>query len=273
MLGKLIKWDLAADWKKYPVLYAATLLVSIMLAATGKIKEHIVDNRFLKIIESVFGTLFVTLIVSIVIVVVGFTVMRFYKNVMRDEGYLTHTLPVHTWQILVSKLIAAYIWFISAAIVGAVCLGIGMGEPFWLFDAIGDFAEFMSEIPSSQEKSAMIGLITIIIASVVLSPFFMMSHAYFCFAIGNLSSSHKLGLAVLSFFALNIAENILISIVMTFIASDFVTVTWADEMIPPLAVFAVINKTILAGFILSVVISVGLFIAAERIFAKKLNLE
>lgn len=270
MLGKLIKWDLAADWKKYSVLYAATLLVSVMLVATGKIKEHIINNRMLEIIEVMFGTLFMTLIVSIVIVVVGFTVTRFYKNVMRDEGYLTHTLPVHTWQILVSKLIVSYIWFVSAAIVGAACLGIAMGEPLWLFDAIGDFAEFMSEIPSSQEKSALILLIAIII-SVVLSPFFLMSHAYFCFALGNLSSSHKLGLGVLAFFGLNIAENILATVVIGFL--DFSDVVWTDEIIPPVPVFGVINKTMLIMLILSVAVSAGLFIAAERIFAKKLNLE
>ena len=271
MLGKLIKWDLAADWKKYSVLYAATLLVSVMLVATGQIKEHIINNRMLEIIEVMFGTLFMTLIVSIVIVVVGFTVTRFYKNVMRDEGYLTHTLPVHTWQILVSKLIVSYIWFVSAAIVGAACLGIAMGEPLWLFDAIGDFAEFMSEIPSSQEKSALILLIAIIIISVVLSPFFLMSHAYFCFALGNLSSSHKLGLGVLAFFGLNIAENILATVVIGFL--DFSDVVWTDEIIPPVPVFGVINKTMLIMLILSVAVSAGLFIAAERIFAKKLNLE
>ena len=273
MLGKLIKWDLMADWKKYSVLYAATLIVSVMLVATGKIKEKIINNRMLEIIEVMFGTLFMTLIVSIVIVVVGFTVTRFYKNVMRDEGYLTHTLPVPTWQILVSKLIVSYIWFLSAAIVGAVCLGIAMGEPLWLFDAIGDFEEFMSEILSSQEKSTVVFLTATIIISVVLSPFFLMSHAYFCFALGNLSSSHKLGLAVLAFFGLNIAENILATAVMGFLTPDSVDVVWTDETIPPVQVYEMVNKTTLTILILSVLISVGLFIAAERIFTKKLNLE
>lgn len=141
----------------------------------------------------------------------------------------------------------------------------------WLFDAIGDFAEFMSEIPSPQEKSALILLIAIIIISVVLSPFFLMSHAYFCFALGNLSSSHKLGLGVLAFFGLNIAENVLATVVIGFL--DFSDVVWTDEIIPPVPVFGVINKTMLTMLILSVAVSAGLFIAAERIFAKKLNLE
>ena len=98
-----------------------------------------------------------------------------------------------------------------------------------------------------------------------------MSHAYFCFALGNLSSSHKLGLAVLAFFGLNIAENVLATVVIGFL--DFSDVVWTDEIIPPVPVFGVINKTMLTMLILSVAVSAGLFIAAERIFAKKLNLE
>ncbi len=100
-----------------------------------------------------------------------------------------------------------------------------------------------------------------------------MSHAYFCFALGNLSSSHKLGLAVLAFFGLNIAENILATVVMGFLTPDSVDVVWTDETIPPVQVFEMVNKTTLTILILSVLISVGLFIAAERIFTKKLNLE
>ncbi|MDE6745299.1 MAG: hypothetical protein K2J72_01535, partial [Oscillospiraceae bacterium] len=113
MLGKLIKYDLMADWKKYAALYAATLITSIMLFTTGKIKESIRDNRILEMVEDMFGIVFMTLIIAISVAVVVLTVMRFYKNVMRDEGYLTHTLPVHTWEILASKLISSYIWFLS----------------------------------------------------------------------------------------------------------------------------------------------------------------
>ncbi|MDE7302760.1 MAG: ABC transporter permease, partial [Oscillospiraceae bacterium] len=106
MLGKLIKYDLMADWKKYSALYAATLLVSVMLLIMSKIKERISDNRILELVEDMFGIVLMTLIVAIGIAVSVLTVMRFYKNVVRDEGYLTHTLPVHTWEILASKLIS-----------------------------------------------------------------------------------------------------------------------------------------------------------------------
>ena len=273
MLGKLIKYDLMADWKKYSALYAATLLVSVMMFTMGKIKESIRDNQILKIVEGMFGVVFMTLIVAIGIAVVVLTVMRFYKNVVRDEGYLTHTLPVHTWQILASKLISAYIWFLSAFIIGGICIGIGMDEPFWFFNLFEELADAISSASNSAEKTFIIHLLTIIIISIVLFPFFIMAHTYFCFALGNLSNSHKLGIAVLAFFGVNIAENIISTIILAFLVPSFIDDRWENEMMPMTEVFRISNNVMLIALVTSFVISVGFFIASERIFAKKLNLE
>lgn len=274
MLGKLIKYDLMADWKKYSALYAATLLVSVMLLTMSKIKERIHDNKILEIVEDMFGVLFMTLIVAIDVAVIVLTVMRFYKNVVRDEGYLTHTLPVHTWQILASKLISSYIWFLSAFIIGGICIGIGMGEPFWIFEMFEELLDEISKAFGSTANNIAFRFFMIIMIFVVLAPFFTMSHAYFCFALGNLSSSHKLGISVLAFFGINIAENIVVNILVSRLAVDFVGDAWIDEMIfPPMAMFDIMTQILLLTLIISFAISVGFFIASERIFAKKLNLE
>ena len=271
MLGKLIKYDLMADWKKYTTLYAATLLVSIMLFTTGQIKEHIRNNIILEIIEDMFGVVFTTLIVAIGVAVVVLTVMRFYKNVMRDEGYLTHTLPVHTWEILTSKLISSYIWFLSAFIIGSICIGIGMGEPLWLFEALEELADVIADARGSAEKILIIQMMTAITVSVILSPFFIMTTSYFCFAVGNLSNSHKLGVSVLTFFGVNIAENIIATIVMVLFAKNS-----DDNILTETSVieaFRMATGIMTLTLIISIAISAGFFIAAERIFAKKLNLE
>lgn len=250
MLGKLIKYDLLADWKKYSTLYAAMLFVSIMLAFTIELSEKITNNRIIELMEVVFASAFMILIAAILILTVAFTVMRFYKNVMKDEGYLTHTLPVHTWQILLSKLISSYIWFLSAVIVGCICIGLSMREPFEVFRVIIDQFENMMD---TEEQ-----LLWIFTAMVILSPFFLLSHIYFCFSLGNLSSSHKMGVSVLAFFGINIAENILSAF-----AIEYITL-----MNIPEAEY-VMYLTLAAYFLFAV----GYFIAAERIFAKKLNLE
>ncbi|MDE5576812.1 MAG: hypothetical protein K2J11_05455 [Oscillospiraceae bacterium] len=250
MLGKLIKYDLMADWKKYSALYAATLLVSIMLAVTIEISEKMTNNRFLELMEIVFASVFMVLISAILILTIAFTVMRFYNNVMKDEGYLTHTLPVHTWQIMLSKLISSYIWFLSAVIVGCICIGLSAGKPLEVFRVIIDGLNNMMD--SDRQSFA------ILAAMVILSPFFLLSHIYFCFALGNLSSSRKMGTSVLAFFGINIAENILSAFAIEYIT--LVDLQKAEN---------IMYLTLAASFLFAV----GYFFAAERIFAKKLNLE
>ncbi|MDE7303433.1 MAG: hypothetical protein K2N60_08975, partial [Oscillospiraceae bacterium] len=167
----------------------------------------------------------------------------------------------------------AYIWFLSAVFIGGVCIGVGAGEPFWVFDLFEDISEIISESSGFEEKIFDVQFLKIIIISIVLAPFFIMTHSYFCFAIGNLSNSRKLGVAVLTFFGVNIAENIVTTIILSFVAPHFVDDRWATEAMPMDELFQLTNKIMILALIISVVISVGFFIAAERIFAKKLNLE
>ena len=48
--------------------------------------------------------------------------VRFYKNLYTDEGYLTFTLPVSRKQILLSKTLNAFIWYILHGLLVAVAL-------------------------------------------------------------------------------------------------------------------------------------------------------
>ena len=44
-------------------------------------------------------------------------IQRFYKNVLGDEGYLTLTLPVNVHEILWSKLIVSFVWFLATGLI------------------------------------------------------------------------------------------------------------------------------------------------------------
>lgn len=54
----------------------------------------------------ILGCLFGTVVINIV---------RFYKNLVTDEGYLTFTLPVSSKQIIASKLISSLVMDILMA--------------------------------------------------------------------------------------------------------------------------------------------------------------
>lgn len=272
MLGKLIKYDILADWKKYVIVYAATLLLSIMTFILEKCVSAVQNNAFLIIIDDFISAAFMVMTIATSLMVFVFAVMRFYKNLVRDEGYLMHTLPVPTWQLIASKLITVYIWFIAAVIVIIASMGIILGEPFWVFKLADGYSEFiagLTEMAGEEAVQPFMDCMGYIMLSTILSPFYFMSHIYFSLALGNLSNGHKLGIAVLAFFGTNIAEQIIAAVIMSVNAADIITA----EDVPELQVFTFLNSSMLALIIFSTVLAVGMLIGAERIFAKKLNLE
>lgn len=271
MLGKLIKYDLLADWKHYMVIYASTLLLSVMTYFLERDMTAVQNNIFLLIADHIVSAMLVFTAFATVVMVFVLAVTRFYKNIVRDEGYLMHTLPVHTWQLIASKLITVYVWFAAALAVICVSTGILMGDPFWLFNIFDEYREAVNGLGERAadivyEVNTFLGYF---VGSVALMPFFFMSHIYFSLALGNLSNGHKLGIAVVMFFAINIAEQFIVTIIMAVCASELITM----ESVPDSTMLEFMDNSMTASMIVAIVLSVGMIIAAERIFAKKLNLE
>lgn len=276
MLKKLIKYDLMADYKKYAAVYVAMLAVSVLLLFFDKMTSWIKNNAFINIMATVFLFVFFALTVIAGVMLIVFSTIRFYKNIVRDEGYLMHTLPVPTWQLLASKFISIYIWFAATVIVAGICSGIAFGEPLWLFklhDAFGEMSD--SGDLSSEDIKFTFVMLKYFAVFMIISPFVAMSHIYFSFALGNLFNKSKLGMSVVMYFAVMFAEQIISSVFSLFFYSDIVSIAAtdpnSDAFIAQMTEF--FRKTMNFSLIIAVVFAIGFTIAAERIFAKKLNLE
>lgn len=277
-LLKLIKYDLLADYKKYAALYAAMLGSSVMMLFFSKMTSWVHNNLFIKAMSIVFTSLFFILVVAAAVMFMVFSTTRFYKNIVRDEGYLMHTLPVPTWQLLASKLISVYIWYAATIIISGICSGIAFGEPLWLFKFFGEFGEAMSEVRSSigeENTKVLLSMMRYAVVLFVLTPFFAMSNIYFSFALGNLFNKYKLGMSVLMYFAIKVAEQIIGSVTSMVVSTDMfsVMVNTPDVNVPEADILNYVSATMNVSIIISLALSIGYMIAAERIFSKKLNLE
>lgn len=103
MLKKLIKYDFYAAARIFSVLYGIIVLLSIVAKIVITIiPEGIFDTSLLVLLVPTYFFLMIGLVVAGEI----FLIVRFYKNLFTDEGYLTHTLPVKPWQLITSKLIS-----------------------------------------------------------------------------------------------------------------------------------------------------------------------
>lgn len=277
MLKKLIKYDLLADYKRYGIVFATMMMFSILLMMFDRLSEIFNGNRIFEIMMILCAIFFLIAFAVMFTMVMVLATTRFYKNLVRDEGYLMHTLPVPTWKLIASKLISVYIWSAAAVAVAGICLGFVVGEPFWLFK-LKEGWEILSEafvtdtVTGTPEQLK--ALITICIVLFILTPGFMMLHIYMSLALGNLFNVHKLGMSVLMFFALYIAEQLISCVAMMLMSSEMLNyaISFNSQVEFDIA-YSYMIKSLIFSLVYTVILAIGFFIASERIFAKKLNLQ
>ena len=104
MLGKLIKYEFKATYKLMTLIFILMITVSALFALSQKpwrIDEYAV-NMFFGSAEILMIILFVVMNVVILSSMFFYSIVRFRKNVLGNEGYLTHTLPVSKSSVIMS---------------------------------------------------------------------------------------------------------------------------------------------------------------------------
>jgi uncharacterized membrane protein YuzA (DUF378 family) len=116
MLGKLTKYELKATARFFLPLYGALILMAALNRLTMDISARNITSVLMNVLSSISMTAYVILIVGIFALTFIVMLQRFYKNLVKDEGYLMFTLPVKVWQLVVSKLIVSFLWFFASAV-------------------------------------------------------------------------------------------------------------------------------------------------------------
>lgn len=124
MIRKLLKHELIDLFKKTILIFAiATGAIVMLLVAKELEKIHVIFNLLT-------GLANITVYLSIAAIIfnsVFYPVRRFHQSIHKNEGYLTHTLPVTTGQILISKFITALILLV-VSILSVLLILFAMGN-------------------------------------------------------------------------------------------------------------------------------------------------
>lgn len=113
MLGKLIKHECIATGRKYLVFY---LVLAIVTLCNMLIQFISIDSVVIRGIQGIGMGIYFLTVIGIFFCSVGFAVIRFYKNMVSDEGYLTFTLPARVEELVAAKLIVAFFWHLISVI-------------------------------------------------------------------------------------------------------------------------------------------------------------
>lgn len=190
MLGKLLKYDIKDILKGMTPIYLVLILMALLIRGFGWLTEQVSVFQYITMITTVIFA-----ILAIVSFVFCFllSIKNFYQKILKDEGYLTNTLPVKKVSINTSKILSSMlIVIITGIVVIAACL-----IAFYTKNA---FESFWTQIDMQLTQLGYNSYlyIALILGIIVLSYTATISMINCALAIGHGFSSNKLTYSVIA---------------------------------------------------------------------------
>ena len=117
MFWNLVRYEFKNVNKWYLALYGAVLALSVIIglqaSAIKMLPSQDQESIMLVFQAFIFGGLIITMSISTLILIIR----RFKGSVYERQGYLTLTLPVSEHQIILAKLLGAFLWSLLSAVV------------------------------------------------------------------------------------------------------------------------------------------------------------
>jgi hypothetical protein len=261
MLSKLLKHEFKATARLLLPLY----LVLFVLTIVERVAMSLNLKGSLEIIPGFSTMAYILSIVAIAVVSCVIIILRFYKNLMTDEGYLMFTLPVKPQQLINAKLLVSIVWTIASVVFITISLfgAFITKERFdLLIDGIGVvFTEMKHEFGTINMNLLIVEFILLMILGIINNILII----YASIAVGQLFNGHK----ILGSFAAYIGISTVLQIIVTasfvilgiIFNKSFEEINSLPQIIFPLTIVYILITNILFYF------------GTDFLFKKKLNLE
>ena len=277
MLGKLLKYEFKSTSRVMWLLYLGLIGVALMLGIIVRVGDFTgiteysstyinmnneAMNSVLRILLVFLGISYFLVLTAVMVITTVMIVLRFYRNILGDEGYLMHTLPVPTTHLLTSKLLISVIWMLLAgasAVVSGFVFMVSSGFLGFLIregELIRVIKEVFEVLPWTTVILTLVSGLIGIVSSILLF--------YLSMAIGNMANKNKFLFSVLAYLGIQTVLSIVASIVMVLGGTALFEQVYEAETF-----FNTINIT---SIIINVLTAVGCFIATDWILKRRLNL-
>lgn len=272
MTGKLIKYEIRSSCKLIAIIWAALIVASLLFSFTGdhfmNIMPAFSNSAAASIITLLTGMLYFALFLAMMAVSVMIIIMRFYKGLLGDEGYLMHTLPVKPWQLITSKGIVSVGVLTVSVIVGIISIMIlgGIADPSGLSEFLRGIGRELGQEP--MKILILIEAIVLIIMSLLKSIY----QVYAALAIGQLTGKHRILLAFGAYVGISITLSIITFAVML-ISAECGIADWIDGLYRDGQSDLLIQLSMLGIFLFTLLQLAAFHVVTERILTKKLNLQ
>lgn len=260
MLTKLLKYDFKSLFKSLIPLY----LVAFLLALLTRVFDFASDNiSLLEYPAGLVKGLCIIMIIGIPIATFIFSVVRYYNNMVKDEGYLTHTLPVKKNDLVLSKLISSTFAMGASILVSIALVFLAFNVGDELLKSLGDLIEKINSYSVWMIPNMLLALVVGHISNMLL--------IYTSISLGQMRSGNKAAYSfIFGILIYNVTQIVssLILFVPALFMKDYIS-NFEKEV--PSAGF--INGFVLYASIISIIICIVYHIINVKALEKKLNLD
>lgn len=288
MLKKLLKHEFIATRRFFLPVYAGFAGLLVLDRLSMVLRDVLRDKGgFLDTLSSLLGGILIAASVLAIIALAAapliYSIIRFRRNLLSDEGYLSFTLPVTTAQHLAAKLLTTVVWGIATLIVAILCgvlffLTVEPAETCNIFRAIGE----AFSIAYAHTHGWAIGLPILFLLAVLTQFCNNVLCLYNAMSIGQTANKHKVLISVAVFFGINAVEVTLVQ-VLGVAAVTLFGEAWVQRLevaSGPAALEAIntfffpfVGWILLAAIVWNVLIGVLHFFLSRHFLSKNLNLE
>lgn len=282
MLGKLLKHEWKAVWKVPMLMFGVLMIMAVLAGLTFSLP--IWDSEWIGLPLS--GVMLLLMFYfSMIGVIVGVSIyfaVRYYKNMFTDEGYLTHTLPVTTHQLLISKVITMCGWELIASlavILSLILFGwvtvlslIPKDSSFAreVLEAFGELFRAIPELWRSPEFRGINGFGASIVVMMITSVFSNAMVMIGSVNLGQMVRRHRILGAVGAYFAIQMVMQIATTLfVMPVMMMQIEAIDYYMEVSP----FAVMTPMYYIMAVIFLAVGIGLYFLSEYLIRRQLELE
>ena len=210
MLGKLLKQEFRATGRIMLPVFGALLILSVLANFSIRLLDSgIGEGTVLNFLAVFVIGIFIFGMIAAGFVTLFLMISRFYRNLLKDEGYLMHTLPVSVHGLVWSKLIVSLVWVLATGLLITLILcltaliqsGTNLSEIFMEFPSWAELKEFLASVGIRGSDITL--FFTELGALMLIGTLTGCLHFYAAMAMGHMFSKDKILLSIVFFVALS----------------------------------------------------------------------
>lgn len=282
MLGKLLKHEWKAVWKVPMLLFGILMIMAVMAGLTFSLP--IWDSEWIGLPLSgvMLLMMFYFALIGVSVGVSIYFAVRYYRNMFTDEGYLTHTLPVTSHQLLLSKVITMCGWQLISGIAVIISLILFGGVTFlslvpkdssFAREMVDFFSELMQALPElwrTPELRGINGFCASIVVMMLTGTFSGTMTVIGSVTLGQMVRGHRILGSVGAYFAIQTIMQIVTTLlILPLMMMRIETFDYYIEDSP----FFVMTPMYFVMAVIALAVGLGLYFLSEYLIRKRLELE